>query len=141
MGSCGWFPLSHQQIRAWLDKHPEAMPRTVEDLGRYPMAFRRVMMALVTPEVRLSLWQQHLETFLRPDAGLTEAQRQVLETAVPELPAIFAAGQAPNPVMADFERRMSAVFSREEAGRIFMLIGPPEPPEGIPLPADALPSA
>src|SRR5215467_13419359 len=110
VSSCGWFPMSHKQIADWLERHPEALPRTLDDLARYPMAFRRVMVNRVAHDVRVRLWREHLETFLRPDAGLTEEQQQMVQTALPDLEGIFAAGPAPNPVMTEFERRMSTVF-------------------------------
>jgi hypothetical protein len=140
MASCGWSPIGYDGIVAWCDRHPDAMPRTLSDLVRYPMAFRRVMVNRVAPEVRLQLWREHLEMFLRPEAGLSDAKQRMVETAIVELPEIFGAGRAPNPVMTDFERRMSEVFSRQEAAHLFMLIGGDEPPEGIPLPSDAMAS-
>jgi hypothetical protein len=140
MSGCGWFPMSYRQIVDWIERHPDAMPRTLEDISRFPVAFRRVMINRVAPEVRLRLWQEHLESFLRPEAGLSDVQRQAIVTAIAEMPNVFAAGPAPNPVMTDFEKRMMAVFSRPEGGRIFAMIGPAEPPEGLPLPPDALPS-
>ena len=136
MSSCGWFPMRPDEIRAWVEQHPDALPRTVSDLGRFPMAFRRVMLTMVSPEVRLQLWREHLETFLGPDSTLTPDQRGLVAATIPELPRLFAAAPAPNPVMSEWERGIAATFSRQDAGRVFMLIGPPEPPEGIPLPDD-----
>ena len=141
MSGCGWFPMSYKQIVDWIEKHPDAVPQTLDDISRFPVAFRRVMINRVAPEVRVRLWQEHLQSFLRPEAGLSDVQRHAIETATIELPAIFAAGPAPNPVLAEFEQRMMAVFSREQGSRIFAMIGPPEPPGGLPLPPDALPTA
>jgi hypothetical protein len=137
MSSCGWSPLSPKQIRAWLGNHPEALPRALDDLARFPMAFRRVMINAVTPEVRLRLWREHLETFLGPESTLPEPQRQAVVATIPRLPELFAT-PAPNPAMVQWERQMVALFSQVEAARVFGSIGPPEPPEGIPLPPDAL---
>jgi hypothetical protein len=47
--------MSMRQIRDWLDRHPEALPRTLADLARYPMEFRRVMVNVVPPETRVGL--------------------------------------------------------------------------------------
>ena len=131
--------MSQQQIRAWLERHPEAWPQTLDDLARFPMAFRRVMVNAVTPEVRLRLWREHLETFLSPDSTLTEPQRQLVSATIPRLPELFAA-PAPNQVSIEWEGQVRTVFSGQEAARLFMSIGPPEPPKGIPLPPDALPA-
>lgn len=67
MSSCGWFPLNPKQIAEWLDRHPEALPQSLDDIGRFPVAFRRIMVGRVSPEVRVRLWRDQLETFLRPD--------------------------------------------------------------------------
>lgn len=139
MSSCGWFPMSQQEIRAWLHRHPEALPQTLDELARFPVAFRRVMINVVAPDVRVRLWREHLETFLRPESALSEPQRQMVAAAIPRLPDLLAA-PAPNPVIVEWERQIAAVFSRPEAARVFALIGPPEPPEGLPLPPDALPA-
>lgn len=126
------------EIRAWVEEHPEALPRSLDDLGRFPMAFRRVMVTMVAPEVRLGLWRQHLETFLDPRSWLSPSQRALVAATIPELPRLFAA-PAPNAAMNVWEGRIATAFSREEAARVFMAIGPPEPAEGIPLPVDAHP--
>ena len=129
--------MSQQQIRSWLNRHPEALPRSLSDLARFPMAFRRVMISEVTPEIRCRLWREHLETFLDPQSTLTDPQREAVGATIPRLSELLAA-PAPNPVIIEWERQMALVFSRPEAALVFMLIGPPEPPEGIPLPPDAL---
>ena len=139
MSSCEWFPMSQQQIRAWLDRHPDALPQTLEDLNRFPMAFRRVMLHAVAPEIRLRLWREHLETFLGPGSTLTASQRQLVAATIERLPELFAS-RPPNPAMTEWEREAGNVFSRHEAARVFMAIGRPEPQGGIPLPPDALPA-
>jgi hypothetical protein len=139
MSSCEWFPMSRSQIREWLERHPEAMPHELADLAVFPMPFRRVMVNAVSPQVRLVLWRQHLESFLGASSVFAEPQQRMIAWAIQRLPEVLAA-PAPNPVMTDFEREISTVFSRQEAAQLFMLIGPPEPPEGMPLPADALQS-
>jgi hypothetical protein len=138
MSGCGWFPMTRQQIDAWVDRHPESLPGTLAELSRYPMMFRRVMINRVDAPTRVRLWREHLESFLNDDAGLRPDQRAFIAATIPELPDLLAAS-APNPTMTAFESRASKVFTQQEAGRVFAAIGSPEPPEGIPLPADALP--
>ena len=139
MSGCHWFPLNHNEIRAWLARHPEALPRNLAELARFPIPFRKVMVNAVPQEVRVALWQEHLETFLQPTSDITPAQREFLRATLPRLSGLLSA-PAPNPVMTEFEREMSQVFSREAAWALFGVLGPPEPPGGTPLPPDALPS-
>jgi hypothetical protein len=98
MSECGWFPMKPNDIRDWIDRHPESLPRTLEDLARFPMAFRRIMVNMVSPEMRLGLWREHLESFLNSQSGLNGDQRALVEATIPELPSLFAA-PAPNEVM------------------------------------------
>jgi hypothetical protein len=138
MSSCGWFPLNPKQIGDWLDRHPEALPNSLADIVRLPVAFRRIMVGRVSPEVRVRLWREHLQTFLRSDSPLSETQRELVVSSISRLSELLAA-PGPNPGLNEWERQIAAVFSRPEAAHVFGMLGPPEPPEGLPLPPDALP--
>lgn len=140
MGGCEWFPLSHEQILAWLQRHPEALPRTLSDLAAFPMAFRRVMLNKVAPDTRTALWREHLEACLATDKPWSDAQRLSIEATIPRLPELLAA-PGPNPVIVAWEQEMSKLFSRQEASMLFGRIGAPEPPQGLPLPPDCFPAA
>ena len=63
---------SPKQIAEWLHRHLEALPRNLDDLVAFPMAFRRAMASRVSPDVRVCLWREHLETFLAPGSPLNE---------------------------------------------------------------------
>jgi hypothetical protein len=51
------------------------LPSTLAELSTYPIPFRNVLVAFVRPETRLSLWRQHLETFLVAGTSLTADQQ------------------------------------------------------------------
>jgi hypothetical protein len=140
-GSCGWFPLSSEQIHAWVQRHAHELPHTLAELSLLPIPFRKVIAATVPPAVRASLWREHLESFLGPGTELTEAQGELVRDAIAEFPVIFGA-ERPEAErrMRALEDRMRVLVTREQAGRIFGTLGPPEPPGGLPLPADALPA-
>jgi hypothetical protein len=135
VASCEWYPAWRSELRGWIHEHPEKLPLNWSDLGRFPMVVRRVLVNEVRPELRIQLWREHLESFLLPEAGLTQAQRDMIVAAIPELPKLLSA-HAPNPAMVEFEQRIATVFSRPEAGRIFGHVGPPVPPRGVPFPPD-----
>ena len=142
MGSCGWFPLRPDEIEAWVARHRDDLPTNLAELSRLPIPFRKAIVHAVAPEVRVALWREHLATFLAADAELTDEQRGLVREAIDEMPTIVgvapAAGQARARAL---QERLRAHFTREEGARIFGTLGPPEPPEGLPIPADALPSA
>ena len=135
MASCGWFPLPHDEIVAWVEEHRDALPATLAELSTYPVAFRRVIAQAVSPEQRLRWWQAHLETFLDPGAGLTADQRAFVAEAIPHLRDIFG-----NPLLeaqtkvSALHERMAQVLSQRQCAEVFGMLGPSEPPEGLPLP-------
>jgi hypothetical protein len=142
--ACGWFPLTREQIQAWVERHSHELPQTLSEISRFPMPFRKAIVAAVAPEIRAALWKAHMESFLTPPSELTEPQRELVRDAMVELPVILTrldvAGQRAG------ERELQALQGRardlmvpEQIMRIFGTLGPPEPPEGLPLPPDALP--
>jgi len=140
MGSCGWFPLRRDQIVEWVNRHREELPSTLDELSKYPVPFRRVIVNKVAPEVRVSLWTEHLKSIAVSDESLSANQRAFLSMTLHQLPVLLSM-PAPNPTMMKFETAAATLFTREQMARMFGTLGPPEPPEGLPLPADALPDS
>jgi hypothetical protein len=136
MGSCGWFPLPHEEILAWVEQHRDTLPTTLAELSTFPIAFRKVIVNNVTAEQRTRFWEEHLRTFLEPHAGLTAEQRVYVDESIALLPEIFGSplleAQAK---MRPHEERMRQLFTREQCAAMFGMVGPPEPPEGLPIPA------
>jgi hypothetical protein len=80
-------------------------------------------------------WQDHLRTFLGPESRLSTGQQAFVEEAIERLPDIFASPLAEAQAkMRPLEDRMRIIFVREQAVAMFGMVGPPEPPEGLPLP-------
>ena len=65
MSACGWFPMKRDEIQAWVEAHRDTLPRTLAELARFPIPFRKVIVAAVEPALQISFWREHLETFLR----------------------------------------------------------------------------
>ena len=138
-GAGEWSPLRPAQMDAWVERHRDALPQTIDELARLPMQFRRAIVNAVPPAVRVSHWQEHLSSFLGPDSELTPAQRALVHEAIVELPVIFDGDGAGHERAARLEARMAELLTRQQASRIFATLGPAEPPGGLPLPPDALP--
>ena len=127
---CGWDP-----IHAWVREHRDALPTTLADLSQFPLPYRAAIQAAVNPEIRVSLWREHFESFLTPGSPLSVAQQTFLRETLPDLATIFGSDKQAGQARArEIELRMAAVFTRQEAGRIFAQLGPDEPPGGIPAP-------
>ncbi len=139
MSHCGWFPMRHDEILAWVERHRNELPTTLAELSTYPMPFRRVIANAVDLDRRRRFWTEHLQSFVGPQSELTAEQQEFVLATIPELAKLLSAA-APNPAMSEFETRAKKVLSRQEAAQLFATLGPPEPPGGLPLPADAIPS-
>jgi hypothetical protein len=140
-GSCGWFPLGPDEIQAWVTRHADDLPRTLPELSRLPIPFRKAIVAALPAEAQVALWGEHLTGFLAPDAGLSEAQQDLVRDALAALPAIFGVPRADGRARAGaLEQRMRVLITPEQARTMFGTLGPPEPPEGLPIPPDALPT-
>jgi hypothetical protein len=139
-GSCGWFPMKHGEIAAWVEAHRDSLPQTLAELSEFPIAFRKVIVNMVSPELRTSLWREHLGTFIGPQSALSPEQQELVRDAQDQLPELFGGSQANFETRAKaLEDRMRLLITPQQAAQIFGTLGPPEPPEGLPLPADAHP--
>lgn len=137
-GSCGWFPLRPEEIKDWVARHANDLPRTLTELARFPIQFRKAIVTALPVDARVSLWDEHLAHFLGPDSKLSGPQQALVRDARAELPAIFGGLPEEARVYARrLEDRMRELITPEQARLIFGTLGPPEPPEGLPLPADA----
>lgn len=135
MSSCGWFPLPPDEIAAWVEAHHDRLPTTLAELAQFPVAFRRVIVNAVSAEQRIRFWQAHLSTFLEPGAGLTAAQRTVIAEMIPQVSDLFGGPLLEaQSKMRPLEQRMNQTFSRAQCAAIIGMVGPPEPPGGLPLP-------
>ena len=137
-GACGWGPIGYERIIAWVRAHEAELPRTLDELTRFPVAFRRVIVNAVPAETRLAMWRSHLESFVGSDSPLTADQQTLVNDVIRDLPALFGGTRSEFESRARaMEDRMRAVMPQEQAFRIFAMLGPPEPPEGIAPPPDA----
>jgi hypothetical protein len=133
-GSSGWSPIPRKTIDAWVAAHRHELPKTLTEISRLPIPFRRAVLAALTPEVRLALWCEQLESHVGETSMLTPQQQAFIRQSITELPSLFAEAPGPSPLI-EWEGRMKLLFSRDEAGPIFGMLGPPEPPGGLPIPS------
>jgi hypothetical protein len=133
--------MKHEDIVAWVEAHRDTLPTTLAELSAFPVPFRKVIVNSVSPEARTSFWREHLTSFVGPDSVLTEDQQTLVRDAIADLPLMFSGPRKEFEERAKaLENRMRDLFSKRQAGEMFGMVGPPEPPEGLPLPADAQPS-
>lgn len=136
----GWGPIGYNGIVAWVRKNPDKVPKTLAELSMLPIAFRRVIVNKVSPEVRTAMWREHLKSFLGEDTTLDERQQELVRDAIDQLPTLFTSDRPEFQARAKaLEERMKDALTREQAFSMFGMLGPAEPPEGLPLPPGAGP--
>ena len=127
--------MRHDEILEWVEAHRDSLPTTVAELAVFPVAFRRVIVNFVSNEQRTRFWQEHLQSFLGPGSSLSADQRTFVEATIGGLPGVFG---SPLPeaqkLIRSMQEGMQGLFTRQEAAAMFGMVGPPEPPEGLPLP-------
>ena len=111
----------------WWRANPDRIPRNLAELTEFPLAFRRMVLNVVDAETRARFWTEHMTWFLGPDSGLTTEQMGFLSRSI----EAFDGATLPWP---DWKEEATSLFSIEQAHLMFHTLGPPEPPEGLPLP-------
>src|SRR5437867_7725088 len=106
MGHCGWFPLSRDEIRLWVQRHRDDLPRTLSDLARFPIPFRIAIVASVDPATRLQFWREHLASFVTDGSPLNPEQRALVAEAREALPTFLNEPGSPGPTLRAFEQRL-----------------------------------
>ncbi|AHG92923.1 hypothetical protein J421_5388 (plasmid) [Gemmatirosa kalamazoonensis] len=128
-------PFDPNEIQAWIAAHRDALPRTLGELGTFPVPYRGAIVRALPPPAREAIWREHFGEFLAPGSPLSPAQQAFVREAMAELPVLMADDLAAARARGGaLEARMAPLFSREEAARVFGMVGPPEPPGGLPAP-------
>jgi hypothetical protein len=137
--SCG-SPLQREAIRAWIVAHATELPQTLAELSLYPMVFRRTLARALPLEQRVAVWREHLLAVCSAFTSGTPAQRALIADVAEELPALLGGDVArAETSMQTLEPRMRELLTHKQLIEAFASLGPPEPPEGLPLPRGAHP--
>ena len=128
--------VEHEEIVAWAQAHPEVLSANLAMISAYPIAFRKVIVNLMSAPRRLALWREHLEA-AASDPELSGAQKAVILETAAGLSDIFSSPSAKR----EWQQRAGKLFSAAQQHALFGTLGPPEPPGGLPLPHDARPTA
>lgn len=125
--------LEYDEIVSWVLAHREVLSAGLSTIVTYPISFRKVIVDMMSPAQRLTVWRQHLAAAAAAPE-LSEAQRVVVLETAAELAKIFSSPIA----MRDWQQRANRLFTASERHAIFGTLGPLEPPGGLPLPQDAM---
>lgn len=111
------------EAAAWVRAHADALPATLAALSEFTPVYRRTILDALPVETRVSLWREHLEGFLAPQAGLDDRQRAGVREVIERLPALHTPGSGAAEARA-LGARVVPLFPPEAASRIFTEIGP-----------------
>jgi hypothetical protein len=111
---------------------PDEMLQKYREISALPMDKRRRAFSNASPNGRSDFMRTHLALYLPTHPDLNEEQKEVILEGISFLtPELYT--DSPDrkakvaELLRDFESRIRAVFSHEEATNIFATLGPPEP--------------
>jgi hypothetical protein len=108
----------------WVRAHADALPTTLAGLSGFSTTYRRAIHNALPRETRVSLWREHMGSFLAPESELNDEQRAAVREVIARLPALHAEGADPaerHALMA----HLKTIFPRELGARIFNRLGAP----------------
>jgi hypothetical protein len=121
---------SCQQIDEWIATNRNVLPRSYDELVRFPLPYRKRIFAELEPDVRASLWQTHLERWLTNDPTVTEGillrddQRDLIVQIQAALrPEIYTSTDRSWLPVEQIQETFTDVGIRQ---RVFARLGPPE---------------
>ena len=121
--------MCNAEAHDWVKAHSNELPKSYEELTRFPLNYRQAIYTALDAETRSGLWQAQLELALQRE-DLTDAQRDVLLEAVQiATPETFAAAKNRRErsrvlrQVEDFDKRARAAFG-EKAVDLFGRLGP-----------------
>jgi hypothetical protein len=126
MMASGSAPAFADTVAAWAKANEDAMPTTLTDLSRLPVAYRRVAYAAMTPNQRSRAWVEHLDSYAAQHPGLSREQHAVLAEARALASKVSTFGPAVDDhKITAIGDRVKASFG-EQAGSVIATLGPKE---------------
>jgi hypothetical protein len=130
--------MDDEEIVAWVAGHEQVLSADLAELSRYPIPFRKVIVGMMSPDARMAIRQEHLLSAASADFELSAEQQAFVLDSARMVPVLFRSGPSSD-AMTTWKSRAVDLCTPAQRMRIFGTLGPPEPPEGLPLPADARP--
>jgi hypothetical protein len=76
-------PDTKQAAQQWVQGlTPSQLSSAADAIQSYPFAYRRAIMTALSPELRSSVWQSHIETYLTANPNLDDATASALQSAI-----------------------------------------------------------
>jgi hypothetical protein len=114
------------RARAWVAANAAKLPTTYDQIGTYPIAYRKAILAKLQPGQVSKLWIEQLARYRDAHKSMTAAQSKVLNDGIALLDRLAAAAD-PDALHADLETFTAAAksaFGEDEAATLFAQLGP-----------------
>ncbi|MGW1788088.1 bacteriocin fulvocin C-related protein [Streptomyces tubercidicus] len=121
----------HARASAWVEANLDRLPRTYAGIASRPVAYRKAIHRVLTPQERSQVWADHFRWYRRTHPNLTAAQDRVVDDAI----AVASRGFSPRPgldaELRDVEQSAKAAFGQQEAGALLAMLGPADPADAL----------
>lgn len=112
------------RAKAWVEENRESLPRTLAELSKYPLSYRKAIYAAHSQPVRVNLWREHFQAVLSQQA-LSDSQRAVVTFALANAHR-YVAGERSKSAVKELEAQVRATFSEALGSEVFGTLGPPD---------------
>lgn len=120
-----------QKARKWAAANKHNLPTNYDEVVSHSMVYRKAIFAESTPEVRGQLLATQLQRYQTRQAGLSAAQRQLLDRAITMVRWVHRAGPSKRTTAAlkDLKSAMIGAFGAATAQQLLATLGPVDPRE------------
>lgn len=136
MGASTVAECPYSEAVEWVATHQANLPRTLTDLNRYDMKYRKVILARLPAADRVAVWREHFAVVLAEGNTLTAEQRAFIQEVSANLPTYANGAEGKERMTSDsIPSRIRALFADTVARRVFFSLGETTPALGSSLDA------
>ena len=111
--------------KEWYDAHAASLPTNLAEYQALPVMYRSIAYSHLATATRVGLWRAHLESYLKPEAGLTEAQAAFVRGVVARLPLYMDGSSSSGAFQGEAKAREARqLFGDAQAALIFSQVAP-----------------
>jgi len=114
----------------WVKEHPSAMPSSLTEISRYPLAIRKAMFAKLSRRIQLKLWHEQFAYYLQSEQ-LSERQKTFLAALDGEVDQYFGPENAAA-AKTRYDAKVREVFGVSLGRAVFANLGVATPDEVSP---------
>jgi hypothetical protein len=120
-------PAACEVAANWVAVNKRHLPNSLAEIDKLPTLYRKAAYRYLTPEARVRIWREKLESYLTPSSTLTSEQRQLVQHVIGELNllATDSTGKLAHETIDSehLDQRLVEAFGRDKYRAIFVTIG------------------